>query len=459
MKLHKNLVIFLGILILSQAIAGSVRTAIFLGLILWAARGTVFALQSISLATIVIYTNSNIAAENTIISKLKWILLAITVIRILIERIKEHDRIPKVVLSFFAFLFAIATTGYAASANYAVTIFKILVFVVGVFIPIFGFSLKVREYDWASWFYTLFFTVLILSLPLMFFRVGYDITGRYFQGILAHPQAFGVFVAPFAAWMLIEYLSNSGRRDFIIIFLLTLLGLFITKARTSILAFSLGVAATFIAGLRNQETGRIFTRKKFVFIFGAILAVSIVSLLYAQDRITSGMMGYMVKGYKVKSEANMDEVWRGIQYSRGEQIEQSIENFLWNPAIGVGFGMTDRFGIKIKDRGEFLDIPLSTDSEMGFIFLAVLGQTGIIGSILFIVFLYQLYRPILTYGHPGWIALSTTAFFVNFGETVLFSSGGLGAFIWLLISFAYLESIRKKNEDKVLAKYHQSSSG
>ena len=446
---------FLVVMTALQASSSVVRTSIFAALIIWAGRSTICAIQSLTLATLIIFANTRIAAAEGNIAYLKWVLLAVVLARVLIDQVRNGKRIPKVFVSFMLFCVTVLITGYAVSAQYAVTVFKLMIFVVAVVISLLGFSARVRQYDWESWFYTLFATVLAMSIPFVFFGAGYDVTGRLFQGVFCHPQAFGVFIAPFATWLIVEFLKNRGRREFLILFLITFVMLAITRARTSMLAFALGAAATFLSAFRNASSHRIFRSSKFVMVASITTIGLLVGAMVARQAISDRVTGYIVKGYRAGPRMDMDEMWRSVQYSRKGQIDRSAENFSYNPGLGVGFGMTDRFGITAKGSRTFWGIPLSTESEMGFIFLAILGQTGLVGSILFLVFLFYLYEPIFSYGDPGWIALSTTAFFVNFGETILFSSGGLGAFSWLIIGYAHLDSIRRRSENKILAKYRQ----
>jgi hypothetical protein len=48
--------------------------------------------------------------------------------------------------------------------------------------------------------------------------------------------------------------------------------------------------------------------------------------------------------------------------------------------------------------------------------------------------------PVVKHGSPAVVALFCTALFVNFGEMIFFSTGGLGMHMWLLVACCFQAS-------------------
>ncbi len=84
----------------------------------------------------------------------------------------------------------------------------------------------------------------------------------------------------------------------------------------------------------------------------------------------------------------------------------------------------------------FLGIPISASTEKGFIPTAVLEETGLIGTVFWLYFIFSLIRLALKSNDIRWIAMFFGCLFVNVGEAVFFSVGGIGLHLWLLIGLA-----------------------
>jgi hypothetical protein len=88
------------------------------------------------------------------------------------------------------------------------------------------------------------------------------------------------------------------------------------------------------------------------------------------------------------------------------------------------------------DIGPF-GLPVGASVEKGFMPSAVLEETGITGAVLVIGLLLALFRPIVRNGSISLFWMALVCLFVNFGEMVFFSVGGLGMLFWVLMAFAY----------------------
>ena len=102
--------------------------------------------------------------------------------------------------------------------------------------------------------------------------------------------------------------------------------------------------------------------------------------------------------------------------------------------MGNGFGIAsdpDTFHIN-----RFHGIPVSAVTEKGFIFSALLEETGMLGTLAFMGFIIAFTIYVLTYGTFSSYVLLLTAFFITFGEIGFFSPGSAGPYIWFCMSIA-----------------------
>ena len=66
--------------------------------------------------------------------------------------------------------------------------------------------------------------------------------------------------------------------------------------------------------------------------------------------------------------------------------------------IGIGFGVaSDRENFIVKE-SKNINIPLGASTEKEFLPTALLEEVGIVGTFLFLLFLFELMKPIIKFG-------------------------------------------------------------
>ena len=121
--------------------------------------------------------------------------------------------------------------------------------------------------------------------------------------------------------------------------------------------------------------------------------------------------------------------------SRGAGLADQWQNFRAHPFIGTGFGVNPGGGF-VGSPVTVLGIPISAPVEKGFLPTAVLEEVGIPGALAFLVLVGALVRQAYRTGDLVWLAVLLTCLFVNLGEAVFFSMGGLGLLFWLWMGLA-----------------------
>jgi hypothetical protein len=125
-----------------------------------------------------------------------------------------------------------------------------------------------------------------------------------------------------------------------------------------------------------------------------------------------------------------------FESSRGSGMVQQWRNFLDAPLTGHGFGVY-RYGVRGGEEHvkRFLGIPISASAEKGVAFTSVLEEVGLFGGILFYGLLIAIVAAMARGPSIGALAMVVCCIAVNFGEAIIFATGGMGLFMWLLIGF------------------------
>ncbi|MCC7460961.1 MAG: hypothetical protein IT480_00725, partial [Gammaproteobacteria bacterium] len=158
-----------------------------------------------------------------------------------------------------------------------------------------------------------------------------------------------------------------------------------------------------------------------------LLSLGLLIVQLATGRVTSGISHFVLKG-------RQGSVSEAFEASRGEKVSSQIHNFMISPWIGHGFGVFAE-GDPTPGVRTFMGIPVSAPVEKGVLPTAVLEETGIIGFLCFAVLVYALVAPAWRRAPPTVVAMLIACLFVNLGEAILLSPGGMGLHIWLLIGW------------------------
>lgn len=282
--------------------------------------------------------------------------------------------------------------------------------------------------------FSLLLVLAAISLPLLFIPLGYLRNGHGFQGVFNHPQAFGPTMALLATWVAAKIIMNPKPKIRSYIILLGVLVLIIkSEARTAGLALflSLTLSVIYIAIFKGKyfykELPGLFSkRNNYVMIFSTVTALMMLPIL------TSTIDSYINK----TGRERVSNIADAYSQSRGGLIDKMLDNIDNNLVTGIGFGIASEPSSMIVNRDPLLGLPLGAPIEKGVMLLAVLEELGIILFVLAIGWIIAILYYATFAGVSG-IALVGTAILLNFGESVLFSPGGMGSLYLVLITWAF----------------------
>lgn len=296
-------------------------------------------------------------------------------------------------------------------------------------------GLAPQEFDATSRRLFLLLTFVVLaSLPLVALPLGYLRNGTGFQGILNHPQVFGMSVALLGAWTGARMFGEQRPSWFLIALTgLCLVLVFLSEARTGGLALVLGLGLSLLLS-------PIFSGRKLLRMVPGLASGRVWLVLggaAAAGIAIASTISNLIERFLTKSHrASVNGIFDAYETSRGFLVDSMLANIANAPFRGVGFGIASHPTLMIIDRDPIFNLPLGAPVEKGMAPLAVLEEVGVIGACLIAGWVFWLSRN----GAKGGIAplaVCLTSLALNLGENTLFSPGGQGLLVLVLFGWVF----------------------
>ncbi len=422
-------------LIALRLVGGPGAYAAFGLLVLYAFRGPTESLKALFLSWLLSHLNPGISAmpPNVELLRIGILLAALSTTIFATFRSRNALLLGRTVSAFVVFGGFVILHSLVVSYAPDVSILKATLYLIMTLtLAVAWFSNRVDVDRLQGWMFFWLAAIVFASAPLIFTGLGYFVNAKGFQGILNHPQVFGLTMALTAAWA-------GGRilrfRSFYILDVvlagLIMLFLLLSESRGAMLAASAGLIFSFLLAqgfkirpalnaLRNLQHKRVA--------FLMVCALFTGALFF--DKVSN-----LVERTIAKRTDNAT-ISSAFGASRGRLIAASMQNFYDNPVLGIGFGVaTKPEEMKVK-RDPFLGLPISAPIEKGNMYSAMLEEVGFAGSLLFAGLLLTLLGSIMRSGQLEMIWIFFVGLMVNVGEAVLFSPNGIGMLVWILILMA-----------------------
>lgn len=425
-----------------------------LSLLAWSVTGTYRALQSLVLLSVLLMLSADLFMVRAgFILILRWLIIFGALWSGIYMAVYKAKTFPLPFLPILVFSFIILITTLLSSYFLTISLFKLFSFTIttlAVFLCFHFSKHRLREFE--QWALTVFSAVLIISIITIpvnpfAFKVNWNETGNgYFLGIFNHSQSFAVYLFFHLNWLLVLLIRKN-----LTVFCKIILGIAVaatiaTSARTALAATVLtGLSCSFLALFKFNWI--IALRKTFINIYLLFFIILISGVVVSQrEAITKSVIKYVFK----RGDLNNQSLSESFQRSRGFLIEKQMKNIEKNPMMGFGFGLaSDPNDLEVKVIPG-TSIPIQASVEKGFIFTAVLEEVGYIGLVSFLsVMLFLIGFCFINDSLVGtWLIFA--AFWINIGEMIIFSPGGLGLYGWMMIGMAVVlkdRVVRNKTTD------------
>ena len=427
--------LFLGYGAASIVLPSFLHFVLFVGLAVYASQGAKQTIEAFTLLMLSIIGHGALVPANA--GVFRWIVLMSGFSRLLFDMTRSGNPSNPVMLGFALCTALFLPINAIASALPMLSVLKVVAFGIGG-ITIFGCFERTAHLrsHWQIWFMALAVVLIVGSILVLPTGIGYTRTVRGYQGVLRHPQMLGPVAAVFGAWF--SGLLATGRGDAKYLLPLAMGSwalVLLSAARTGALA---GVGGFLVALL----VGGVFRGQKLIspayLISPAAVVASIftlAALIGFSSQTASFLQSFVVKDQDSQTAAEL------FEDARGDRTSLSMENFASSPFVGVGFGTPSNLQPYSEKRAEQVaGITVSASAEKGFMPTAVLEETGLLGALLISALLLALLLPIHRLAPFEAIWMAWAILFVNAGAAILFSFGGLGFFVWMMLGFCYNQS-------------------
>ena len=327
------------------------------------------------------------------------------------------------ILNFVLFILGIAVIGkmmqnsdealfQLRSLMLSFAFFIIVGSAVAYFIPSVGYSMEVQK-------------AAIYGI----YTTGAEIAARegqlLFSGVMNHSQTLATNVPLWFAWTMCDMLRNEdGKvpRIHAAILVVAPFLMYLSRSRTAFVVLAVSLVMIWLYLLpKIQIAARAKARIKMAFYF--IVFAIIVGILVSQIR-NQTLSKWLRKSDDVAGDTR--GLMEAVIETRMGLVEYNLNDFKLNPIFGKGFQVMSWHGDAYKTgRISLLSAPI----EKGVLPLMVIGETGVVGGIVFFCFLIAFYGACSRKHYMCLMVLFTALLAANMSEASFFSPGG-GAAEW-----------------------------
>lgn len=266
---------------------------------------------------------------------------------------------------------------------------------------------------------------------------------KLFVGLLNQSQTFAGVVSCCFGWTICDMLFVERRfrwQHGTLICLMPIL-IFMTRSRMGLLII-LAFGAMLYGFTMSHVAMAPMLKSRINNILTFIVVVGISALVIGESRNKTVSRWLRKTDSVATDERGLTEA---VTSSRQGLIARNMRDFRRNKLLGSGFQVAANHVDQYKGRpGIIITAPI----EKGILPLMVLGETGILGSVFFLLFLSNFFTQCVQMRLWSTLTLFTALFMSNMAEATFFSPGGAGGIEWCFtvvggfICDSYIQSVQ-----------------
>ena len=297
------------------------------------------------------------------------------------------------------------------------------------FIPSVGYSIEVNKA--AAWGMNI---------------TGHDVAARagrkYFNGLMNHSQMLACIVPLCLAWVLCDmlFIERQLSRLHLAVIIAGPILMYLSRSRIALLMFFISILVIYYCCISLVKIPRDIKHRINGIMYVMVFSV-VVIVIFAQIRNKT-------LSRWIRKEDNLETDYRSVgealTASRMSLVEYNLNDFKLNPMLGKGFQVMSWHDTAYRAKQISL---LSAPIEKGVLPLMLLGETGVVGTLVFVVVLFSFYKTCIRRQYRVLLCLFTTLMVGNMAEASFFSPGG-SAMQWTIavIGGFSLDLIVKRKE-------------
>lgn len=249
-----------------------------------------------------------------------------------------------------------------------------------------------------------------------------------FCGVTRQSQFFAPLCACAISWLLADMLFVEQRftRQHLVAIAIGVPLLYLSRSRTGLVTLMVGVIVVAVFLPRKMALPLLIKRRLKTGVAALLLLSTLVGVW---TEITKGSISQWIR--KTDSiENDTRSLSEAVTHSRQKLVDESMFDYHRNPFWGSGFQVSEGVAEMVaKNRSSLV---ISASIEKGVLPIMILGETGIVGAVAFVIFLMSFYFTSSRRRLYVTAALFTVMLASNMGEATFFSPGGLGGLLWAI---------------------------
>ena len=248
-----------------------------------------------------------------------------------------------------------------------------------------------------------------------------------FCGVTMQSQVLSPLLAVVFAWLACDllFIEEEFRWPHAMLIILSLPLLYKTRSRVALL--SLLVSLTLLYFYLPRYMRMRPTVKRWLGSMRSSFGILLVIIVAISEVQSEAISRWLRKTDDVNSDKR--SLSEAVTASRQGLIEECMSDFRRNPVFGSGFQVSWFTGELAQANKGFV---FSSPIEKGVLPLMVLGETGVIGEIVFLAFIISFFSAGVRRRLYITVAMMCVLLTTNLGEATFFSPGGLGGILWMV---------------------------
>ena len=303
--------------------------------------------------------------------------------------------------------------------------------------------------EFSNTFYNLLVGILLVNFLLINSSLGYIQNVELFQGFFDHPNAFGIFCSVVCSLAIGRFFNMREKFSYFNFFviLLSINLIILSGSRTAGIAIIISFLVSFviISFFSSKAIRKLFPFK----VIYTLSTIAILILTFSYFTNSTYLYNFVNKGYDI-SDSNVTGINRlhsktpsisfnqesYVDYymkSRGILVSPMVDNIIKQP-MGIGFGVSSCPECMNVVVDPVFGIPISAPIEKGTLPIALMEEVGFFGLLLFCIWVLTIFRIALV-NRKLLLPVFFTILLINLGESMLFSPGGFGMFILIMLGW------------------------
>ena len=249
---------------------------------------------------------------------------------------------------------------------------------------------------------------------------------KLFNGMLCHSQMLAPVTSMMAAWVLCDMVLVEKRITLLHFGVLAFapLLIYMSRSRGGLLEIAaiMGMVV-FVCVPKARLTNSV---KNKLFMLTALMVVGLIGVAVTAEIKNHTITKWIRKTENVGGDSRT--LTEAFTESRQALIEYNLNDFKLNPIFGKGFQVFYDFKQRFEQgRITWYYAPV----EKGVTPYVILGETGIVGTIVFVIFLFSFYSTCFRRRYLALMTMFTNMLVCNLADSTFFSPGGLGGLLWI----------------------------